>query len=180
MVECVLDDFARPQLGRLLERNFLLKPRRAHHARAVLVLVAFRPGHGIAHAVDESARGPGAVEGNGHRLIGNEPGLGRHDGAAGAALRQLVLGALPIVAVLDAGQNQQIHESFDKRRLARANRADDADVNAAAGSRGDVVKQVELLHAVSLLDLPGRGAPASTTVIHARPGLSPREKSGAG
>src|SRR5690606_8755860 len=37
-------------------------------------------------------------------------------------------------------------------------------------------KQVELLHAVSLLDLPGRGAPASTTVIRARPGLSPREK----
>ena len=122
---------------------------------AVLVLVARAPGHRVADAVDQADAAPGAVERNGHRLVRDEQGLGRHDGAAGAALRQLVLGALPVVAVFDAGQDQQVHEPFDKRRLARANRADDPDVNAAARSCGDVVKEVELLHAVSPLDLPG-------------------------
>src|SRR5690606_35434921 len=68
---------------------------------------------------------------------------------------------------------------FDQRRLAGAYGAHHPYVNAAARTRADVVKEVELLHALSPLGLARRGPPSATSDIPGPGGLQPRRKSGA-
>src|SRR5690606_27078653 len=82
----------------------------------------------------------------GNRFIGHEKGLGGHDGAAGAALGQFILGALPGVGVTDFRHDQQVHEPLYKGGFPRADRPDDAEVDAAPGALGDVLKELELFH----------------------------------
>jgi len=140
----LLDHLAGADLGRFLEGDVPLKPRRAHQARPLLVLIAPRAGYGVTDAVDQPDAGPRPVELQLDRLIGDKQGLGGHDGAPGTALRELVLGPLAVVAVLDPGEDQEVHEALDEGRLSGAHRADDPDVDAASGSLGDVAEEVEL------------------------------------
>src|SRR5690606_37478152 len=109
------------------------------------------------HAVHQPHPGPGTTPLQRHGPIAHKVGLGCHDGAPRAALGELVLGALPVIGVLDAGQDQTVHEAFDEGGLAGPHRAHYANVDAASGALGDVAEEIEFLHAVSPLNLHGTG-----------------------
>ena len=93
----LLNDFARADLGRFLERNRFLEPRRRNHARSVLVLVAFGPFDGVSDTIDQpdvdfQPFGHFKL----HRLIRHKFRFGRHDRFARRALRQFVDRSYPI------------------------------------------------------------------------------------
>ena len=145
------DHLARAHLGGLLEGNVVLKPGRAHHALVFALLGPQRAGHQVAHAVHQPHAGAGRVlQPQLHRLVGHELRLGRHHGLARAALGQFIPGALAAVFILHVRQHHQLHEPLDEARLARADRADDADVDVAVTSARDIPVDRILIHGTRL------------------------------
>src|SRR5690606_33025246 len=147
---------------------FLVKPRGAHHAGPRLIFVAPGAGHRVADAVHQAHPATGAlIQLQGDGLVGYEEGLGRHDGASGPALGQLVLGPLAHVGVPDLGKHQGVHEALDEGGFSGAHRSDDPDVNAASRTLGHVLKKPELFHAepspVAQAPACARGAPSRAT-----------------
>ena len=104
--------FARAQLRRLLKRDVMVEPGRAHHARRAVLHVADGPRHEIANAVHQAhvAELPlRKLDADG--LVGDKARLRRHDRTAGAALRQLVGHAGTDVFIFDVGQHEQVQKT---------------------------------------------------------------------
>ncbi len=119
----------------------MVVPRRCDHAGTVAVFVlTVCAGDHVSHAVDEPHGAARAlIELDVDGLLRDELRLGGHHRAAAAALRQLILGALAAVDIVDVRDHLRFHEALDEGRFAGAHRADDADVNVPAGAGGDVL-----------------------------------------
>ena len=91
------------------------------------------------------------VQGDVHGVLRDELGLRRHDGAAAAALGQLVFGPFPQIHIVDAGQNHGLHKAFDKGGLACAHRPHHADIDIPFGAKGDILINAALFHCYSSL-----------------------------
>ena len=134
------DHARRAQLRRLRHRDRMVGPRRCDHAGTVAVELSRRAGDHVAHAVDEPHGAARAlIERDVHGLLGHELRLGGHHRAAAAALRQLILGALAAVDIVDVRDDLRFHEALDEGRFAGAHRADDTDIDVARRARGDVL-----------------------------------------
>ena len=135
----LLHDLLCAQLGGLLHGQGLRIPGRGDHPGLSLLLRPQGSGDQIAHRVDEPYRQLGRpVRRDGHRVLGDELGLGCHNGPAGPALGQLIPGPLPLVHVFNMGDDQGLHHPFDKGGLARADRSHHADINIPAGALGHI------------------------------------------
>ena len=77
------------------------------------------------------------------------------DGAAGAALGQLIPGPLPAVDVVDVGDDLGLHEPLDEGGLPGAHRTHDTDVDIPGGPGGDALIDGCICHSIpSLSALP--------------------------
>ena len=143
------DDLSRAGFRRYIERDLFVEPGAFHHAGLFIFLVTHGAGHHVAHAVDETCAEGGAVlKVDGDRLFGHEFRLGRHDGSPGGGLRQFVARPLAERLALDLRQHHQFHKAFDESAFARAHRPDDADVDVAACTSGDVCIKIAMIHPV--------------------------------
>ena len=140
-----LHDLFRPQLRRFRHGNLMVVPGGGHHPRHAVFLRAHRAVHHVAHGVDQPhPQLCDPVRGNLHRLLGDELRLRSHDGLPGAALGQLISGALLAIGVGDAGNHQLLHNPFDEGRFSGTHRPDHAHINIAAGSGSNV--RINLIH----------------------------------
>ena len=149
----VADDLPGAQLRRLGHGDLVVVPGGHHHPGRQVLILAHSAGHHIPHAVDEphGERDP-LLHADLHRLLRHELGFGGHDGAAGAALGQLIPGPVPAVAVLDIGQHLGLHKALDEGGFSGAHRPHHADVNAAAGpGRHILINGCGLIHGPFLL-----------------------------
>ena len=134
------DDLARADLRRLGHGDLVVEPRRHDHARREILKLPHRAGHHIAHAVDQPhGKRRAAVQTDLDGLFGDELRLGGHDGAARAALRQLILRAVAAVGIFDMRDDLRLHETLDKRGFSCPNRTDNADIHAASCPGGHVL-----------------------------------------
>ena len=133
------DDLAGADLGGEIEGNLLVVPRGFDHTRRVVLDIAQRGGHDIAHAVDHShPEGSGLVQTDLDGFLRNEFRLGGHDGASGSRLRHFIGGSLYLVLAAHVGNDQRFHELLDEGGFARSHRTDHAYIYIAAGAFGDV------------------------------------------
>ena len=136
----LLNHFAGSNLGRFLEWNRLLEPRRRNHAGTIFVLISLCSIHGIANAVNEtnvyfqSFRNMKA-----HRLVRDELRLSRHNRSARRALRKLIYCADTVSLTRNVGKHDRFHEPLDEGRFACPDRTDDAEVDVSAGTFSDVL-----------------------------------------
>ena len=131
----LLHNFLGAQLRGLLHGNLLGKPGCRHHAGIAILLSADGARDQIAHRVNHPDRQRRlAVGRDGHGLLGDELGLGRHDGSPRGALGQLVAGTLPLVDVFDVGNDQRLHHPLDKGGLPRPHGTHHPDIDIAAGA----------------------------------------------
>ena len=131
----VPDDLPGAGLGGEVEWDLLVEPRTFDHPGLVILLVAHRPLHHVAHTVDEpdAALSP-ALQRQRHRRLRDELRLGGHDGAPRRRLRQLIAGTELCVLRPDGGQHQLLHKLLDEGALARAHRPHHADEDVSAGA----------------------------------------------
>ena len=140
-------DAARALLGRAGHGHLLVEPGRGHHALGAVLELPGRAVDHVAHAVYQPhGEAHAAVERDVHRVLRVELRLRGHDGAAGAGLRQFVLGALPGVDVLDVRYDQRLHEALYERALAGAHGSHQTQVDVAAGTGGNVMIYRSVLH----------------------------------
>ena len=143
----IRDDLFRADLRRRLKRNILVEPRRAHHARRFVFHHSHRAGDHIAHAVDQPDLDVRIfAEAHDRRLVRDKMRLRRHDRASRTRLRRLVKRALFVVLVFHRRQHELLHKAFDKRRLSRSHRPDDAEIDVAARPLRNVAVYVISLH----------------------------------
>lgn len=131
----VADDLPGPQLRRLRHGDLMVIPRGHDHPGRQILELPHGTGNHVPHAVDEPHGEGGAVRQT-HLcgLLRYELWLGGHNGAAGAALGQLVSGPLPSVVVFNIGQHLRLHKPFDEGGFSCADRPHHADIDAAAGT----------------------------------------------
>ena len=142
------DDPPRARLGRLAHRDLVIEPRRRDHALAPVLGAAYRAVYHESDAVDEPYRELyAALERHLDAVLGHELRLARHDGAARAALGELVAGPRAGVLVVDARDDERLHETLDERGFPRPDGADDPNVDAPSGTACDVL--VYAFHAFS-------------------------------
>ena len=109
------DDLPGTGLRRLRHGDLMVKPGGGHHPGGIPLQLAHGPGHHVAHTVDEpNGEGRTSLQRHVGGLLRHELGLRRHDGAAGAALGQLIPGPLPAVDVVDVGDDLRLHETLDE------------------------------------------------------------------
>ena len=162
------DDLPGTGLRRLRHGDLMVKPGGGHHPGGVPLQLAHGPGDHVAHAVDEpNGEGRASLQRHVGGLLRHELGLRRHDGAAGAALGQLIPGPLPAVDVVDVGDDLRLHETLDEGGLPGPHRAHDADVNVARRPCGDAlidgcvchsIPSLSALHADAVSYVPGRAS----------------------
>ncbi|MNV50614.1 hypothetical protein D3C71_1426340 [compost metagenome] len=112
----LLDDLARADLGRFLERNRLLEPRSGDHPGTVLILISLRSLNRIPDTVDEpDIHFQTLCHLDLHRVVRNKFGFRGHDRLAGCALRQLIHCADAVRLARNVGQDDRFHKAFDKR-----------------------------------------------------------------
>ena len=127
------DDLTGADLRGLGHGDLVVEPRRHDHAGRQVLELAHSPGDHVPHAVDEPhGKGRISLQLDADGLLRHEFRLRRHDGAAGAALGQLILRPVAAVGIVDVGQDLGLHEALDERGFARAYRADNADIDTAA------------------------------------------------
>ena len=111
----LLHDLLCPDLRRLLEWKFRLRPRSHDHPGRSFFLGSHRAGDQIADRVDEpDFQSRGTVRRNFHCLLGHKLWLRRHDRPAGAGLGQLVARAVALIGVLQIRKHQLLHKALDK------------------------------------------------------------------
>ena len=149
----------------------MVEPGGGHHPGGVPLQLAHGPRHQIAHAVDEpDGEGGAPLQRHLGGLLRHELGLRRHDGAAGAALGQLIPGPLPAVDVVDVGDDLGLHEPLDEGGLPGAHRAHDADVDVPGGPGGDALIDGCICHSIpSLSALPAD----AVSYVPGRPSMPP-------
>ena len=137
----VADDLFRSFLSCDAHRHFVVKPRGRDHSFTALIILTGSAGDHIADAVNEPHRRLHAgSELHGYRLLRYEFWFRRHDGPSGSALRQLVSGSLPQVLVFHTRKNERLREPLDKSGFSGAHRTDHADVNIAACTVRNILK----------------------------------------
>ena len=126
----VLDHLACSDLRRPLERNLLLVPRCADHARFAFFLRPDRAGHQKAHAVYEPhAGGHRFVQTDLDRFIRNKLRLCRHDRFARSALRQFVDQAISCRFVFNIRYHQKLGKTFDESGFSGSHGTDHAEID---------------------------------------------------
>ena len=141
------DHLSRAHLRRLRQRDLLLKPGGTDHTRLVVLKLAHGALHHIAHTVDEpQVKARAALQVDVSRLLRNKLWLGSHDGAAGAALGQLILGPLPQIYVVHIWQHKLLHKAFDEGGLSRPYRTYHADIDVPRRPRGDILIDRAVCH----------------------------------
>ena len=78
------------------------------------------------------------AEPNTHGILRDELRLCSHYGSAGAALRQLIPGALPPIGVIDVRDYKGLHESFDKAGFSGPDRTDDSQQERTVCPNGNI------------------------------------------
>ena len=112
----ILHDLLCAKLRGLRHGDLCFKPRRRHHARRAVLVRADGARDHIADRVDQPDRETAlSVRADLDGLLGYEFRLRRHNGLAGAALRQLILGAFTPIDVFYVGQDELLHKPLDKR-----------------------------------------------------------------
>ena len=145
----ILHDLPGAQLGSLRHGDRFVLPRRRDHPRLVVFHGTDGSVYHIAHRVDEPhGQGRRAVRGDLDRVLRDKFRLCGHDGLAGAALRQLILGPFPLVQVADVRNDQLLHKPLDESGFSRPHRPDYPDIDVAARASGNV--GVEITHNDSL------------------------------
>ena len=125
----------------------MIIPRRPHHARTIRFHKTQCAVNGIPYAVHQTHLGLHAIlHLNGNGVIRHKLYLCGHDCFSGAALRQCIGSARPIIFITDAGQYHQVHKFFDKRRFPRAHRPNCRDINITASPTGNVLKNIDIFH----------------------------------
>ena len=165
------DHLLRTDLRRHVERDGVLKPRCAHHARLLLFYVSEGARHDEAHAVDEPhLKLRRIIHFYGDGLFGDKLRLGRHDGSARGGLRQLVDGTVARGLIFDVRDDRRIHKFLDEGRFARAHWTDDADVNFAVRARLHIFIYAECFHShilsAVLFSADDHGAVFAQNVFH--------------
>ena len=147
------NDLTRADFRRLIERDFVVKPRRAHHARFVSLDIAQGTRHDIADAVNH-ANGEACVVGqlNFDRVFRDKLRLGRHNCPPGRGLGQFVNGTVVHRVVFNVREHQRIHKPFDESGFPGTYRADHADVNVPLRALGNIFINA-VFHFYSLLRL---------------------------
>ena len=141
------DDLLRPQFGRALEGHLLVGPRCANHSQRFALRRAQRAFHHVADAVNKAqANMVVAGQCDIHCLRRNKRRFGRHHGAPRPALRQVVLCARPDMRVFNGRNDHFFHQPANKGRFACPHGADNADINIALCSLGDILIKVIRLH----------------------------------
>ena len=134
------DDLVCPLLRGLRQGDFPVEPRRCHHAFHTVLKLSGSAFDHVANAVDQPDGEIGIVaETNGYRLFGNKFRLRRHNGTSGAALRQLVAGALFPVDIVNARNDERFHEALDEGGLARADRSHHTKIYISVRAESDVL-----------------------------------------
>ena len=131
------DDLPGANLRRLGHGDLVVEPRCHDHAGRQIFKLSHGAGNQVPYAVhqpDAELCSTGQFDMGG--LLGYEFRLGSHDGAARAALWQLVGGSIPAKAIFHPGQHLGLHETLDKGRLAGAHRPHYADIDVAVRSLG--------------------------------------------
>ena len=136
-----------PLLRRLGHGHLVVEPGGGHQALLAVLGLAGGAGDHVAHAVHQPD-GELAVfpQGDADRLLGHELGLGGHDAAAGAALRQLIPSPLAHIAVLDPGDHQGLHKTLDKGGLSGPDRAHHAQHAGSAGPAAELLIDLAFRH----------------------------------
>ena len=133
------DDLLGAYLRRHIEGYLLVEPRCHDHTGLLVFDVAERAGDDIAHAVDEPYIECSAVsEVYADSLLGDELGLGGHNGLACGGLGKLVEGSLTHIFAVYIGYHQRLHEPFYECGFARADGSHHAYVDIAACALGDI------------------------------------------
>ena len=147
----VLNDKGSPLLRRFGHGDFVVEPGRRHKAFLPVLHLPDRTLHHVAHTVHQTNGEPAVFsQGDGYRLLRHKLRLRRHDAAAGAALRQLVLCPLAQILILDPRDHQGLHKTLDKGGFPCSNRAHYAQHAGAAGTLGQVLIDVLLCHKIRL------------------------------
>ena len=131
----------------------MVKPGGHDHPGRQILILSHSAGHHVAYAVNKphGERDP-LLHADLHRLLRNKFGFRRHDGAAGAALRQFIPRPVPAVAIVDIGQHLGLHKPFDKGGFSGAYRTHHADIDTAAGAgRHILINGCGLIHGPFLL-----------------------------
>ena len=150
------DDLPGPHLRRLGHGDLVIEPGGGHHPLQLPLHLPHRPGDHIAHAVDQPyPEGHAPLHRHAGGLLGDELGLRRHNGPAGAALGQLIPGPLPAVDIFDVGDDQRLHKALDEGGFSRSDRPHNADVDVALRPQGDILIDFSLLHCDSSFGLFG-------------------------
>jgi len=143
----LLHDLLCAKLCCLRHGDWLLEPRRRHHARRAVLLRAHRAIHHVPDRVNEPHRKPAlAVRTDLHGLLRHKFRLRGHDGLSRAALRQLILRTLAPVDIFNIRQHQLLHKPLDKRGFSRPHRTHHADINAAVRALRDLLINRAFLH----------------------------------
>ena len=122
------------------QRYLLIEPRRCHHAFNTVFKLAGSALDHVADAVDQPDGKIGIfAEADRHRLFRNEFRLRGHNGASGAALRQLIAGTLLPVDIIYARNNERFHEALDEGGLARPNRTHHTKIYISVRAESDVL-----------------------------------------
>ena len=149
----VADDLPGAKLRRLSHGDLVVKPGGHDHPGRQILILSHSAGHHVAYAVNKphGERDP-LLHADLHRLLRNKFGFRRHDGAAGAALRQFIPRPVPAVAIVDIGQHLGLHKPFDKGGFSGAYRTHHADIDTAAGAgRHILINGCGLIHGPFLL-----------------------------
>ena len=130
-------DLAGTDFRRLGQRYLVIQPRSHHHTRGQVLKLSHSARHQVSHAVHQSYTEFCTVgQAELHRFLRDKFGLCGHNGAPGAALRQLVNGPVPAEVIVHPGQHLGLHKALDKCGFSRAHRTHHADINIAVRSLG--------------------------------------------
>ena len=146
------NNLIRPYLRRHIEGYFLLIPGSEHHSGGVVFKIADGGGNDIADAVDEPDAKPRfPVKVYLHGFLRDEFRLRRHYGFPGGGLGKLVTGAVAAVLVFYIRKHEGLHKFFDKGALSGTDRTDDADIDVAGSSGGNIAVNISIFHKLSFL-----------------------------
>ncbi|MPN38880.1 hypothetical protein SDC9_186405 [bioreactor metagenome] len=139
--------FAGAHLRSVFKGDIIIKPGGTHHARHIVFGMTRGPLNHIAHTIyHTNAHFRAFHQGKPGGFVGNELGLGCHDGGSCRALRQFIPQPCFFVFILHAGQHQYIHKAFDKGGLPSADWPNHANINIPVRPLGNIPIQLYAIH----------------------------------
>ena len=143
----LLNNLSGADLRCLRHGHLPVRPGGHHHPGRPVLELPHGPLDHIAYTVDEPhGKGGAPLQGDLHRLLGDELGLRRHDGPAAAGLGQLVDGPLPAIDVVDVGDDTGLHKSLDKGGFPCPHRPQHPHKEGPASPCGNILVDVGVRH----------------------------------